>query len=205
MLELDHVLCFVEPEGDWPERLERAGWALDAGSAHPGQGSRNRRAPWGTGYLELIWVHDLAEAAAHPLRLDRRARWRETRASPFGFAFRGRLPPSLSAQCWIYAPEPALRFSIHRDNEERPEQPLLVCMDLDDGACLERRERIAGQARTVRALARIEHVAPLMIPPTWAELPLPLTGVPGLAPRLTLRFGDGGEGIDVTPELRLEG
>ena len=28
MLELDHVLCFVEPGADWVERLERAGWTL---------------------------------------------------------------------------------------------------------------------------------------------------------------------------------
>ena len=205
MLELDHVLCFVEPGEDWADRLRRAGWDLDAGSTHPGQGSRNRRCPWGSGYLELVWVHDLAEAAAHPLRLDRRARWHETRASPFGFAFRGRFPPILAAQCWTYAPDPAFRFSIHRDNEERPELPLLICMELDDAACLERREMIAGHSGTVRTLTRIDHVAPVPLPPGWPELPLPLSSVGGPAPRLTIQFGAGGTGIDVTPELRLEG
>jgi hypothetical protein len=204
MLELDHVLCFVEPGGDWADRLTRAGWGLDAGSTHPGQGSRNRRCPWGSGYLELIWVHDLGEAAAHPLRLDRRARWQQTRASPFGFGFRGHFPPTLGAQCWTYAPDPALRFSIHRDNAERPELPLLFCMDLDDAACLERRERVTGHAATVHGLTHVDHAAPVALPPGWADLPLPLSSTPGPAPRLTLRFGAGGAGIDVTAELRLE-
>jgi len=204
MLELDHVLCFVEPGGDWADRLERAGWSLDTGTTHPGQGSRNRRCPWGSGYLELIWIHDLVEAAAHPLRLDRRARWEQTRASPFGFGFRGHFPPALAAHCWTYAPDPAFRLSIHRDNDERPELPLLFCIDLDDGACLERRETVTRHAGAVRALTHIDHAAPVAVPQGWTELPLPVSSVVGSAPRLTVRFGGGASALEVTPELRIE-
>ena len=205
MLELDHLLCFVEPGDDWADRLQRAGWALDAGSTHPGQGSRNRRLAWGAAYLELVWVHDLAEAAAHPLRLDRRARWRATRASPFGFAFRGHFPEPLSAQCWSYQPDPAFRFSIHRDNEERPEQPLLLCMELDEAACRERGEMISSHARPVRTLSRALHAAALPLPPAWTGLPVPLEPRTAPVPHLTLTFGTGGPLTEVTPLLRLEG
>ena len=58
-MELDHVLCMVGPEEDWADRLTEAGWVLDAGSAHPGQGTRNRRLVLHASYLELLWVERL--------------------------------------------------------------------------------------------------------------------------------------------------
>ena len=61
-MELDHVFCLVDPDDDWAARLGGAGWLLDAGSFHAGQGTRNRRLRWAGCYLELLWVHDVVEA-----------------------------------------------------------------------------------------------------------------------------------------------
>ena len=72
-VQLDHVFCMVDPDADWAARLTAAGWRLDAGSTHAGQGTRNRRLRWADCYLELLWVHDAAEARHNALRLDRRA------------------------------------------------------------------------------------------------------------------------------------
>src|ERR1041385_4123849 len=46
MLELDHIFCMVPEGGEWASRAEKAGWLLDQGMAHSGQGTRNRRLPW---------------------------------------------------------------------------------------------------------------------------------------------------------------
>src|SRR4051795_11594990 len=91
MLELDHVFCMVPPAGDWARQLSERGWVLDAGTRHEAQGTRNRRLVWAGQYLELVWIEDPAAARANPLRLDRRAEWAATGASPFGVGLRGRL------------------------------------------------------------------------------------------------------------------
>jgi hypothetical protein len=46
VLELDHVFCMVTDPGQAAWRLEDEGWVLDAGQAHRGQGTRNRRLTW---------------------------------------------------------------------------------------------------------------------------------------------------------------
>jgi Glyoxalase-like domain len=63
-------------------RLEDDGWVLDAGQAHRGQGTRNRRLAWPEQFFELVWVTDQAEARANPLRLDRRAHLDHHRRQP---------------------------------------------------------------------------------------------------------------------------
>ena len=123
-LRLDHVFCFVDDPDDAVARIEAAGYALDAGITHPGQGTRNRRLIFAEQYLELIWVHDPAEAAANPLRLDRRAAWAETGASPLGIAFLGR--PEDTSGYWLYD---ALGFPIWvREADERA--PLVFTLDV---------------------------------------------------------------------------
>ncbi|MEA2255700.1 MAG: hypothetical protein QOG35_1745 [Solirubrobacteraceae bacterium] len=88
--------------GDAARRLEDDGWVLDAGQAHGGQGTRNRRLAWRAQFFELLWVTDAAEASANPLRLDRRADPTTTGASPLGLAFRGQVEPARSDEFWPY-------------------------------------------------------------------------------------------------------
>src|SRR5690349_4919429 len=91
MLEIDHVFAFVEPPGDWPHVLENAGFRLDSGTRHEGQGTRNRRLLLERSYIEWIWLENRAEAEANPMRLDRRADWRTTGFNSFGIVLRGSL------------------------------------------------------------------------------------------------------------------
>ncbi|MGY1730295.1 VOC family protein [Geodermatophilus sp. SYSU D01045] len=152
MLELDHVLCMASPEEAWAERLTAAGWELDAGTAHPGQGTRNRRLLLAGHYLELVWVEDRAEARGNPLRLDRRADWATTGASPFGIGLRGRLPPEQEPAFWPYA-DLGFPIWVHRDDERHPARPLVFVLDLP----LRRR---AGTAAAAGALQCVHHVGP---------------------------------------------
>jgi Glyoxalase-like domain len=140
VLELDHVFCMVSDPVQAALRLEDEGWVLDAGQAHRGQGTRNRRLAWPEQYFELLWVTDTAEARANPLRLDRRADWTVTGASPFGFAFRGRIEPAEGDEFWLYdALGP--RIWIHRDNELFPERPLVFVLEAAQGEMEQRRRR----------------------------------------------------------------
>jgi hypothetical protein len=75
-----------------------------------------------------LWVTDAAEARANPLRLDRRADWTTTGASPVGLAFRGRLDPAQRDEFWLYDAL-GLDIWIHRDNERSPQRPLVLVLD----------------------------------------------------------------------------
>jgi hypothetical protein len=148
VLELDHVFCMVSDPGQAARALERAGWVLDAGQAHRGQGTRNRRLVWPGQYLELLWLTDAAEARANPLRLDRRFDWTSTGASPFGLGFRGRIDPVHGDAFWLYdALGP--RIWIHRDDERRPERPLVFVLEADEHEMRERRRRRRSMSEAV--------------------------------------------------------
>lgn len=165
MLEFDHVFCMVPPVGDWLTRLSDGGWEPDAGTSHPGQGTANRRILFAGQYLELVWVEDPAEARANPLRLDRRAEWAATGASPFGIGFRGQLTEGQREAFWLYE-DLGFPLWVHRDSERRPERPLTFVLDIPP------RQRPDG----VRPRARLRAVqhrgpAPADIPP-YAGPPL---------------------------------
>jgi hypothetical protein len=130
VLELDHVFCMVSDPDRAARRLEDDGWVLDAGQAHRGQGTRNRRLLWPQQYFELVWLTDAAEAGTNPLRLDRRAAGITTGASPFGLGFRGLIEQVDSDEFWLYdALGP--HIWIHRDDERCPERPLVFVLEAD--------------------------------------------------------------------------
>lgn len=140
VLELDHVFSFVSDPDQAARRLEDDGWELDPGQAHPGQGTRNRRLAWPEQFFELLWVSDPAEARANTLRLDRRADWATTGASPFGLGFRGRIELAQRDEFWLYdALGP--RIWIHSDNERFPERPLVFVLEAGDEEMEQRRPR----------------------------------------------------------------
>jgi hypothetical protein len=191
-LELDHVFCMVAPDGDWETRLAQAGWQLDAGSAHAGQGTRNRRLPWPEQYLELVWVSDRAEARANPLRLDCRGDWAHSGASPFGFGLRGRLAPAERGDYWLYDAL-GIPIWVHRDNERAPERPLVFVLEMGDDE-LERR-RSQARAAHVAAHARPGALRSVRVSgPSPPSLPRyagpPVVYAPGRH-RLELVVGDG--------------
>jgi hypothetical protein len=140
VLELDHVFSFVTDPRQAARRLEDDGWVLDPGQAHRGQGTRNRRLAWSEQFFELLWVSDSAEARANPLRLDRRADWTTTGASPIGLGFRGQIELAQRDEFWLYdALGP--RIWIHRDNERFPERSLVLVLEAGDEEMEQRRPR----------------------------------------------------------------
>jgi hypothetical protein len=153
MLELDHIFCMVAAHDDWAHRLASSGWPLQQGTAHPGQGTRNRRLPLGGQYLELAWVEDRGTAANNMLALHRRADWSDTGASPFGFGFRGHLPRAQRSGFWLYD---SLGFPIwiHRTNDTNPERPLVFVLELTDQDLTFRRQP------SPRRLTAVRHTGP---------------------------------------------
>lgn len=131
-LRIDHVFCFVEPGFPEEDELREAGFTVDFGREHPGQGTRNRLVLFDNAYLELIWVSDQAEAEQNVLRLDRRA----FGPCPFGIGLQGRIAdplrrhmwpyelPGLPGGLWIYEPSTELDgplvFVLERDTVSFP-------------------------------------------------------------------------------------
>jgi hypothetical protein len=113
ILELDHVFCFVDPAGDWAQRANAAGFVLDDGIEHAGQGTRNRRLWFAENYVEFLWISSPADAAANPLHLDRRT-------CPFGIGAAGSLDDK--SQFWAYHPPyaPGATIWIHHTRDDEP-------------------------------------------------------------------------------------
>jgi len=168
VLELDHLFCMVAADDIWADRLRAAGWPLDEGSAHEGQGTRNRRMLLSEQFLELVWVDDRAAAEANPLGLGRRADWANTGASPFGFGFRGHLEEARRDDYWLYD---GLGFPIwiHHTNETDPHRPLVFVLELTERDLETRRHhRNRAPARgPYRQLTAVRHAgpAPAAVPP----------------------------------------
>ena len=145
-LELDHVFCMVGNLDEVASRVEDAGWMLDSGSVHSGQGTRNRRLVWPERYLELVGITDRREASANRMRMDRRADWTSTGASPFGFGLRGELAAADRSDYWLYD-DLGIRIWVHRDNEQAPERPLVFVLEMNEAHLVERRARLRGADR----------------------------------------------------------
>lgn len=148
MLELDHVFAFVGDLSSAATRLTAAGFGLDEGQAHAGQGTRNRRLPLGEQFFELLWLTDPDQARSNALRLDRRAEWLSTGSSPFGLALRGEVPLDDRDRYWLYD-ELGPRIWVHHDNEQVPERPMVLVFETDEDATSERRSMLR-RATTAR-------------------------------------------------------
>jgi hypothetical protein len=199
MLHLDHVFCMVPPDGEWAARLADAGWSLDAGRAHAGQGTRNRRLVLARQYLELAWVEDDAVARGNQLRLDRRADWRRTGASPFGIGLRGRLPEERQADYRPYEGLP-IRVWVHTDGERAPERPLVFVLEVDERGELPGRPPDAARAHLGELLA-VRHTGPAApdLPPYEGPPVLSEPGPHGFSIQV-----DRGRPVQVTDVLSIE-
>lgn len=135
-LVLDHVFAFVA-EG-FPDEpvLEAAGYRVAFGRDHEGQGTANRLLLFAENYLELIWLARRREAEANLLRLDRRADWRETGASPFGIGLSGAIAAEHEDDFVDYRLPafPLGRLRVLARTLEDPAQPLVFVIERHDGA-----------------------------------------------------------------------
>lgn len=125
---LDHLFCFCDPDlSTETENVTRTGFTLHPGNRHPGQGTANRAILFKENYLEFIFMDSLHDAQKNPLRMDKRADWRNTGASPFGICLRGEISEKESTEFWAYRPPywPDGVIYIHKSNEDEPEQPFI--------------------------------------------------------------------------------
>jgi Glyoxalase-like domain len=198
-LEFDHVFCMVPPDGDWADRLAAAGWQLDAGTVHEGQGTRNRRLVWAGRYLELVWVYDRAEAAGNALRLDRRADWAITGASPLGVGLRGLLPEEQREHFWRYDGLP-IPVWVHRDSEAAPERPLVFVLEVGGRRRPAHGRDTAGRPGGSGVLHQVtlRGPSPARLPPFDGPRVEQAAGPPGLELVAT-----GGRSVEVTDLLRI--
>jgi hypothetical protein len=156
-LELDHVFCMVGDLDEVAGRVEDAGWTLDSGSVHSGQGTRNRRLVWPERYLELVAITNRGEARANRMRMDLRADWASTGASPFGFGLRGELATPDRGDYWLYD-DLGIRIWVHRDNDQAPERPLVFVLEMDESQLVHRRARLRGADRGGRLGGSLEAI-----------------------------------------------
>jgi len=156
-LELDHVFCVVGDLNEVASRVENAGWILDSGSAHSGQGTRNRRLVWPERYLELVGITDRREARANRMRMDQRPDWASTGASPFGFGLRGELAAADRDDYWLYE-DLGIPIWVHRDNEQAPDRPLVFVLEMDKAHLVERRARLRAADRGRRHRGSLEAI-----------------------------------------------
>ena len=214
-LEIDHIFCFVDPGADWAARARDAGWILDEGIEHAGQGTRNRRLWLPELYLEFIWLSSRTAAENNPLRLDRRADWRTTGACPFGIGLRGKLDESLRSEFWAYRPPYAREACIwiHRSNEIELGAPLVFVIEMLQEAVERSRPRIRLADRShllahARA-ATVQRVALQVDVPVQALVESVTPRVvwhPGSPPSLQLVLGDSSSPVlKLTDEIALTG
>jgi len=107
-LELHHFFILVKPEAKVAERLLALGMRESPGRIHAGQGTANRLFHFLNGTLELLWVHDAAEAEngpGHDLCFAQRTG--NPAASPFGVLFNRKDNASLAMPFtgWHYQPD----------------------------------------------------------------------------------------------------
>ena len=110
--ELDHVFVCVANLEDGVKRLTDRGLECGVRSVHAGQGTADTVFFFDNAYLELVSAGNQAELqspAVKKLGLGDRLRWRESRACPFGVAFRRTGPAQGDGpETWDY-PAPFLR------------------------------------------------------------------------------------------------
>ena len=137
-LELDHVFSFCDPALTEAAVFQKQGLTVSDGRAHPGQGTAMRGVMFEENYFEMIYLASEEEARANSLKLDRRANWRTSGASPFGIALRGELSDTDRARFWAYRPPyaPGVVIWIHEANEKSPELPMIFVMEYPNSPSL---------------------------------------------------------------------
>jgi hypothetical protein len=201
---LDHVFVFCRPGAPEAARLEAAGLRVGVRREHPGQGTANVCFCFADCYLELIWI--VAAAAASPLALTERDRWRELPTSPFGICLRpsGDPPATLPFPSLDYAPPylpagmPPIRVAC---NARGAAEPLLFALDRDYKppvvAHVLAQSRLGRARCTVPGLASNSPLRALQIPAFTVD--------DGPHHHLELEFdcSTSGTAVDLRPELPL--
>jgi Glyoxalase-like domain len=190
--ELDHLFVCTSVDAPEGRRLIELGLTEGTPNTHPGQGTANRRFFFRNAMLELIWVHDSAEANSPVTRRTRLFdRWRDraSGACPFAFCFR---PADGSVNApfatWAYVPSyvaPSMAIHIGA-NSDRLSEPMLCFMSSairPDEVADERRQPM-DHAIGVREITRVRWTRPS------AAALSPQMSVVASLPSFTVETGD---------------
>ncbi len=105
---LDHVILFCAAGAPEAELLRAHGLTEGSRNVHPGQGTANRRFFFESVFIELLWVHDAAEAQSEVVRpTGLWDRWQRSNvACPLGLVFRpaGDVADAPPFPTWSYRP-----------------------------------------------------------------------------------------------------
>ena len=168
-VELDHVFICVSPDAPEAEALREIGLTEGTPNTHPGQGTACRRFFFRNAYVELLWVHDPAEAQSElvqPVHLWQRWSGRASGACPFAFCFRpgAGKPSDPPFNTWNYRPSylpPHLSIGIGTNAEVITEPELFwlgfaTRPDANSAAGRAQREHRVG----LREITRVEWITP---------------------------------------------
>jgi hypothetical protein len=103
-MELDHLFCFVEPDGAAIAALETQGLAVSYRRDHIGQGTANACFVFDNAFLELLWLTDAADACSPAIartKLWERSQWQNQNTCPYGLAWRG---DQTDIETWAFMP-----------------------------------------------------------------------------------------------------
>jgi hypothetical protein len=114
--ELDHFFICANLHAPEAAQLDALGLTNGPSAIHRGQGTANRCFVFNNAYLELIWVHDEAEASSpltEQIRLFERWKSRAGAACPFGICLRPSRSSSIAPERtgdrpfagWDYVPQ----------------------------------------------------------------------------------------------------
>ena len=107
-MEFDHIFICVQPGAREAEVLKEFGFAEGSENTHPGQGTANRRFFFRNSVIELLYLHNSAEARSertNRTNLYERLTSTNNEASPFGICFRPTSPTEqVPFPSWRYTP-----------------------------------------------------------------------------------------------------
>lgn len=212
---LHHVFVFTAPGAPEADALLDVGLVEGSPNTHPGQGTANRRFFFRNAMLELLWVHDVAEArrlSVARLGLYERWRGRDGGASPFGVCLGpSRTDPAARAFAgWEYQPaylppELAIRVA-----EGPLDEPLAFQLSFTprSGEAHRSTPEPVDHPAGLGELSHLRITSPVVeLSPTAGELEAvaPITFAWGDAHVMTLTFdgGQAGRVADLRPMLPL--
>lgn len=133
--EIDHIFQIVKNEEEATELASATGFKIFPRIDHKGQGTSAIFLIFKKNYFEYIWLRDEEEAKNNFLRWDLKQKAFLNGGSPFGIAFRGRIPVKLENKFVEYKPNyGASRYQIYmlQESIENPLLPIFFIMQNPD-------------------------------------------------------------------------